>query len=44
MSMRRFFWWVADLFYFPGWTIHPVLLIVLLLAGAATGLYFLIGL
>jgi len=35
--MRRFF-------YFPGWTIHPVVLFIiflLLLAGAATGIYWL---
>jgi hypothetical protein len=34
------FW---DIFYFPGWTIHPVLLLILLVSlpiGAALGLYF----
>jgi hypothetical protein len=42
--MRRFFWWVYDLFCFPGWAIHPVLLFIvipaLLLIGAGVGIYF----
>jgi len=42
--MRRLFNWFADLIYFPGWTIHPVILFLiipaLLLIGAGTGLYF----
>lgn len=43
-NMRRFFNWIADKLYFPGWTIHPVLLFIvlplLLIAGVATGIYF----
>lgn len=40
--MRRFFNWFADLAYFPGWTLHPVILfciILALLAGVGVGLY-----
>ena len=38
----RLFDWIADKLYFPGWTIHPVLLIVLpalLFFGAGIGIY-----
>jgi len=38
------FW---DIFYFPGWTIHPVLLFIvlplLLIVGVAVGLYVFSG-